>query len=45
MPVQAALMPEITEAMAKGFTLFMVKAIINGKASPKEELAKTNFLR
>jgi pyruvate dehydrogenase (quinone) len=37
--------PKITEAMAKGFTLYMLKAILNGKASEIVELAKTNILR
>ena len=37
--------PKITAAMAKGFTLYMLKAILNGKGSEIVELAKSNLLR
>jgi pyruvate dehydrogenase (quinone) len=37
--------PKITATMAKGFTLYMLKAILNGQASEIVELAKTNLLR
>jgi pyruvate dehydrogenase (quinone) len=37
--------PKITLAMAKGFTLYMLKAILNGQGSEIVELAKTNILR
>jgi pyruvate dehydrogenase (quinone) len=37
--------PTITAAMAKGFTLYMLKAILNGRGSEIVELAKTNILR
>lgn len=37
--------PKITAAMAKGFTLYMLKAILNGRGSEIVELAKTNILR
>jgi pyruvate dehydrogenase (quinone) len=37
--------PKITAAMAKGFTLYMLKAILNGQGSEIVELAKTNILR
>jgi pyruvate dehydrogenase (quinone) len=37
--------PKITAAMAKGFTLYMLKAILNGKGSELVELAQTNILR
>lgn len=37
--------PKITAAMAEGFTLYMLKAILNGQGSEIVELAKTNILR
>jgi pyruvate dehydrogenase (quinone) len=37
--------PKITAAMAKGFTLYMLKAILNGQGSEIVELATTNILR
>ena len=37
--------PKITVDMAKGFTLYMLKAILNGQGSEIVELAKTNLLR
>ncbi len=37
--------PKITAAMAKGFTLYMLKAILNGQGSEIVELAKTNIFR
>jgi pyruvate dehydrogenase (quinone) len=37
--------PSITVEMAKGFTLYMVKAIINGRADEIVDLAKTNLWR
>jgi pyruvate dehydrogenase (quinone) len=35
--------PSITTEMAKGFTLYMVKAILNGRADEIIDLAKTNL--
>jgi pyruvate dehydrogenase (quinone) len=35
--------PSITTEMAKGFTLYMVKAILNGRADAIIDLAKTNL--
>ena len=37
--------PKITVNMAKGFTLYMLKAILNGQGSEIVELARTNLLR
>jgi pyruvate dehydrogenase (quinone) len=37
--------PKITANMAKGFTLYMLKAILNGQGSEIVELARTNLLR
>ncbi len=37
--------PSITVEMAKGFTLYMVKAIINGRTDEIVDLAKTNLWR
>jgi pyruvate dehydrogenase (quinone) len=37
--------PNISAAMAKGFTLYMLKAILNGQGSEIVELATTNILR
>lgn len=37
--------PEINFQQAKGFSLYMMKAIINGRGDEILELAKTNWLR
>jgi len=37
--------PSVTLEMAKGFTLFMVKAVMNGRADEVIDLAKTNLWR
>jgi pyruvate dehydrogenase (quinone) len=37
--------PTITLEMAKGFTLFMVKAVMNGRADEVVDLAETNLWR
>jgi pyruvate dehydrogenase (quinone) len=42
---ELAMPPKITVAMAKGFTLYMLKAILNGQGSEIVELAKANILR
>jgi pyruvate dehydrogenase (quinone) len=31
--------------MAKGFTLYMLQAVLNGRANEVVELARTNLLR
>jgi pyruvate dehydrogenase (quinone) len=42
---ELAMPPAITVEMAKGFTLFMVKAIMSGRADEVIDLAKTNLWR
>jgi len=43
--VELAMPPSITIEMAKGFTLYMAKAVINGRADEIIDLAKTNLWR
>jgi len=40
---ELGLPPKIKLAQAKGFSLFMLKAVMNGKADQVLELAKTNL--
>jgi hypothetical protein len=42
---ELAMPPSITAEMAKSFTLYMVKAILNGRAEKIVDLAKTNLWR
>lgn len=42
---ELAMPPSITVEMAKGFTLYMVKAILSGKADEVIDLATTNLWR
>jgi pyruvate dehydrogenase (quinone) len=42
---ELAMPPSITVEMAKGFTLYMVKAILDGRGSDVIDLAKTNLWR
>ncbi|MBV9376231.1 MAG: ubiquinone-dependent pyruvate dehydrogenase [Alphaproteobacteria bacterium] len=42
---ELAMPPSITMEMAKGFTLYMVKAVISGKADEVIDLARTNLWR
>ncbi len=42
---ELAMPPSITAEMAKGFSLYMVKAIMNGRADEIVDLAKTNLWR
>lgn len=42
---ELAMPPSITIEMAKGFTLYMVKALISGRADEIIDLAKTNLWR
>ena len=42
---ELAMPPSITLEMAKGFTLFMVKAVMGGRADEIIDLAKTNLWR
>ena len=37
--------PKVTAEMAKGFTLFMVKAVLNGRSDQVLDLARTNLWR
>ena len=37
--------PKVTAEMAKGFTLYMLKAVLNGRTDEIVELAKSNLLR
>lgn len=42
---ELALPPKITAQMAKGFTLFMVKAVMSGRGDEVLDLARTNLWR
>jgi pyruvate dehydrogenase (quinone) len=42
---ELAMPPSINVEMAKGFSLYMVKAIMNGRADEVIDLAKTNLWR
>jgi pyruvate dehydrogenase (quinone) len=42
---ELAMPPAVTVEMAKGFTLYMVKAIMSGRADEIIDLAKTNLWR
>src|SRR6266446_2576012 len=42
---ELAMPPSITVEMAKGFTLFMVKAVLSGRGDELVDLAKTNLWR
>ncbi|HUB45750.1 MAG TPA: ubiquinone-dependent pyruvate dehydrogenase [Acetobacteraceae bacterium] len=42
---EVAMPPSVTTEMAKGFTLYMVKAILNGRADEVVDLARTNLWR
>jgi pyruvate dehydrogenase (quinone) len=42
---ELAMPPSITLEMAKGFTLYMAKAVISGRADEVVDLAKTNLWR
>jgi pyruvate dehydrogenase (quinone) len=42
---ELAMPPAITAEMAKGFTLYMVKAVLNGRADEVIDLARTNLWR
>jgi pyruvate dehydrogenase (quinone) len=43
--MELAMPPKITSEMAKGFTLYMMKAVMNGRADEVVELAASNLLR
>jgi pyruvate dehydrogenase (quinone) len=42
---ELAMPPAVTLEMAKGFTLYMVKAVMNGRADEVIDLAATNLWR
>ena len=42
---ELAMPPSVTAEMAKGFTVFMVKAILNGRTDEVLDLARTNLWR
>lgn len=42
---ELAMPPQIKLEQAKGFSLYMLRAIINGRGDEILELAKTNWLR
>ena len=42
---ELAMPPSITLEMAKGFTLYMVKALISGRGDEVIDLARTNLWR
>ncbi len=42
---ELAIPPKITTEMAKGFTLYTLKAVIGGKVDEVLELARTNLWR
>jgi pyruvate dehydrogenase (quinone) len=43
--MELAMPPKVTAEMAKGFTLYMLKAVLNGRADEIVELARTNLHR
>lgn len=43
--MELAMPPKITAQMAKGFTLYMVRAVLNGRTDEVIDLAKTNVRR
>ncbi|MCQ8279695.1 ubiquinone-dependent pyruvate dehydrogenase [Acetobacteraceae bacterium KSS8] len=43
--MEMAMPPKVTGEMAKGFTLYMIKAVLNGRGDEVVELAKANLLR
>ncbi|WP_019832369.1 ubiquinone-dependent pyruvate dehydrogenase [Sphingomonas sp. PR090111-T3T-6A] len=43
--MELAMPPKVTAEMAKGFTLYMLRAVLNGRGDEVVELAKANLLR
>jgi pyruvate dehydrogenase (quinone) len=43
--MELAMPPKVTTEMAKGFTLYMLKAVLNGRGDEIVELARSNLLR
>lgn len=42
---ELAIPPRITTEMARGFTLYMVKAVLNGRSDEVLDLARSNLWR
>ena len=42
---ELAMPPKVTAELAKGFTLFMVKAVLGGRGDEVIDLARTNLWR
>jgi pyruvate dehydrogenase (quinone) len=43
--MELAMPPKVTAAMAKGFTLYMLKAVLNGRADEVIDLAANHLRR
>ena len=43
--MELAMPPKVTAEMAKGFTLYMLQAVLNGRADEIVEMARSNLLR
>lgn len=43
--MELAMPPKVTSAMAKGFTLYMLKAVLNGRADEVIDLAANHLRR
>jgi pyruvate dehydrogenase (quinone) len=43
--MELAMPPKVQVEMAKGFSLYMLKAVLDGRASDLIELARSNVLR
>jgi pyruvate dehydrogenase (quinone) len=43
--MELAMPPKVTTEMAKGFTLYMLKAVLNGRSNEVVELARSNLKR
>ncbi len=43
--MELAMPPKVTAEMARGFTLYMLKAVMNGRADEVVELARSNLFR
>ena len=43
--MELAMSPKVNIEMAKGFSLYMLKAVLDGRSTDLIELARTNVLR
>jgi len=43
--MELAMPPKVTVEMAKGLTLYMLRAVMNGRGDEVVELARSNLLR